>query len=362
MKIAAWNLNHRTRMKDLSQGILEVIGEIAPDVLVLTEYVDGDSRAAFKEALKVQGLLHISVSKKIEGHNQVLIASRHGHTQGSVVAPLSDSHAETNFGCIRLLDSCLEVVGIRAPAYKTETGVEAYWAALEHRLQGVTDRSVLLIGDMNGDPANPHSVGGKHLGQLRERGWTIPNPIGEWSYSFGTGSTGSRIDHVLATASIGAITASYITRVGGHVVAGANDQAPLSDHAILVVELKANGEAAISEFTASRAELIVHVAAEGGGLDLVGCRKGGGWVFRRSVRDWTPELLDEEWIEHESQTVDTWDAALDLLDRYPWHRLTPIKVHPEFRKALFDAVVSRYGSNARGAYSTFEKWETLCRS
>lgn len=370
MKIAAWNLNHRSRMKAIHQGIVDVIGEIAPDVLVLTEYVDGDSRATFKKALEEKGLLHISVSKQIEGHNQVLVASKREHSLGSVLAPVLDSHADTNFLSIHLLDSGLEIVGLRAPAYKTNAEIDAYWTALKHSLEGMTDRSVLIVGDMNGDPANPRSLGGRHMSQLQELGWMMPAPSGEWSYNAGGGASGSRIDHVLATASVGEIATSYITRVGHHILAGTTSEAPLSDHAILMAELRGIDETEGKLSATSRAEIILHLAAEGGGLDLVGYRKGDGWVFRRSVRDWTPELLDEEWIGHESKTVDTWEAALDLLDQYPWHKLSPISIHPEFRNAIFDAIEIRYDAGvdpandrfapAQRSSSAYRKWQNLC--
>jgi hypothetical protein len=39
-------------------------------------------------------------------------------------------------------------------------------------------------------------------------------------------------------------------------------------------------------------------------------------------------------IQHNSAAVDTWEAALKLLDKYPWFKLHPIRVHPEFRSKL----------------------------
>jgi hypothetical protein len=68
-------------------------------------------------------------------------------------------------------------------------------------------------------------------------------------------------------------------------------------------------------------EVIVEFGAEGGSMTLFGVRSPRGWLYSRSVDDWTPELIDEERIEHDSNVVDSWEAALGLLDRYPWQRM-----------------------------------------
>ena len=36
------------------------------------------------------------------------------------------------------------------------------------------------------------------------------------------------------------------------------------------------------------------------------------------------------------------ETALALLDQYPWHRLIPLHVHPDFRLAVWVAVKERY--------------------
>ena len=236
MRIAAWNLNHRVLPKNIPKEVEEVIGEIAPDVLVLTEYVDGEFRAPFKTNLQKMGYF-LSVSKVSKGHNQVLMATREKHSPGSVVAPDYDSHANSNFLSIRLPESALEIVGIRAPAYEKTSEVDLYWAALKDSLARAPQKRTIVIGDLNGDPNNSRSRGGRHLCDLRESGWTIPSPVGEWSYISSDGKHKSRIDHVLATADIEKIAARYETKIAGHTLAGEKEQMPLSDHAALVVDL-----------------------------------------------------------------------------------------------------------------------------
>ena len=65
-------------------------------------------------------------------------------------------------------------------------------------------------------------------------------------------------------------------------------------------------------------EVIIELGAEGGSITLSGFRTERGWCFSRELIDWTPELIDEERIQHTSAIVASWEAALKLLDKYPW--------------------------------------------
>lgn len=106
-------------------------------------------------------------------------------------------------------------------------------------------------------------------------------------------------------------------------------------------------------------ETLLEVGAEGGSVAIYGMRTPSGWLFSEEVIDQTPELIDEEAILYRSGLLDTWDAALQRLDRYPWYRLYPLQVHPEFRDAIFEAVVSRY--KADGAIGArIDDWRLLC--
>ena len=54
----------------------------------------------------------------------------------------------------------------------------------------------------------------------------------------------------------------------------------------------------------SESEVIIELGAEGGSITLFGVRSPRGWLYSRSVDDWTPELIDEERIEHDSNVVE----------------------------------------------------------
>ncbi len=108
----------------------------------------------------------------------------------------------------------------------------------------------------------------------------------------------------------------------------------------------------------SKREIILLVGAEGGGITLYAARTKDGWRFQRNVVDQTPWMLDEEVIRHDSQFTSSWEEALALLDRYPWQRLSPIRVHPEFRQEVWTAVQKRYAGN--DAQRDLERWRDRC--
>ncbi len=91
-------------------------------------------------------------------------------------------------------------------------------------------------------------------------------------------------------------------------------------------------------------ELILDLAAEGGGLSLLGIRVNTDWEFFFEIDDWTPTLLDEPEIHRQSSTVQGWPAALELLNDKAsyWHRLHPTFIHPEFRERILQAVERKY--------------------
>ena len=106
-------------------------------------------------------------------------------------------------------------------------------------------------------------------------------------------------------------------------------------------------------------ETIIKVGAEGGSLTLYGVRNGHAWLYSRHVFDQTMSWVDGgPEVEHDSEVVSTWTAALKLLDEYPWHRLYPLKVHPDFQAKVLKAVVARNkrDGNVRG----LDRWKRVC--
>jgi hypothetical protein len=96
-------------------------------------------------------------------------------------------------------------------------------------------------------------------------------------------------------------------------------------------------------------ETILELGAEGGSLTLFGNRDAAGqWRFWTQTDETTMiDLLDEEdlsglgSLDNTSAPVYSLPEALALLDKYPWYRLTPLQVHPEFRLVILGEVQKR---------------------
>lgn len=107
-------------------------------------------------------------------------------------------------------------------------------------------------------------------------------------------------------------------------------------------------------------EIIVEVGAEGGSVTLYGIRSRGGWVFSRQAIDHFAETSDGTWEPLNSPKSASWSEALELLDFYPWHQLFPLRVHPDFRGAVFDAVKVRYGDAEDSVWNRLADWKKVC--
>jgi hypothetical protein len=106
-------------------------------------------------------------------------------------------------------------------------------------------------------------------------------------------------------------------------------------------------------------EVVLELGAEGGSIALYGFRTEYGWLFTRETLDQTPELIDEDRIETNSACADTWEAALKLLDQYPWVELYPLSIHTEFRQQIWSAVQERLPNDERSDVK-LRRWRELC--
>ena len=70
MKIVAWNINHKAREKTVPDQLTGAIASLGPDVIILTEYVHGPSRAAFHASLVKHGFCHLLMSDRRPGGNR----------------------------------------------------------------------------------------------------------------------------------------------------------------------------------------------------------------------------------------------------------------------------------------------------
>jgi hypothetical protein len=119
-------------------------------------------------------------------------------------------------------------------------------------------------------------------------------------------------------------------------------------------------------------EIIVCATIEAGMWELTGRKNPAGtWCFR-TVRDETAwlEFNDadradfEPW--QESDWVGSWEAALELFNRYPWHLFHALKVHPRFQREVWQAVQARFTTDGwprtLHAHHSFHSWHRLCHA
>lgn len=116
-----------------------------------------------------------------------------------------------------------------------------------------------------------------------------------------------------------------------------------------------------SEPDVEKSEVILQVGAEGGCVTLYGYRAAHNWIFSLNAIDQTPDFINELVQKHDSDLTESWAKALEFLDRYPWCELYPLKVHPEFRDMIFDAVVTRLKLlTSEHSLRSLSQWERLC--
>lgn len=111
-------------------------------------------------------------------------------------------------------------------------------------------------------------------------------------------------------------------------------------------------------------EVILKVGGEGGTITLWGRKtREETWQFGVG-RDESAlyDFLDEEdevlLVSRPLNWVNTWQEALNSLSSYPWHRLSPREVHPEFQRAVWNEVQSKMTEIDDWRV---ERWREVCR-
>jgi len=239
MKVIAWNLAHQVRKRPVPDYLVDVIEDLEADTVLFNEYVDDASREPFKEAMRRAGFKWQAVSPTPARHNQIFAASRYRFEVGDLKPPQFDGSAISNFLHLKFVDSPIEMVGMRAPAYKKAADKHAYWGELAAIMRAAQDRSILFAGDVNYDPlVKAKQVEADSIPFHLCDGYEIPNPGGEWSYLAHSGK-GFRIDHVMHTPLVTVTNVDYIDWIRGRFLAGVKAARPISDHAVLRFELSA---------------------------------------------------------------------------------------------------------------------------
>ena len=221
--IATWNLHQMGRQVEIPDGVVEVIREVRPDVLVLTEYVDRGGREEFERALHEIGYTSGAVSRAGPAQNQVLIASVAEQMDGKLHAPGVDEAARTNFLHRWLPKLELNLIGFRVPSYHQEEQgkLAAYWADLRISALSVARGRTVFIGDLNWGRTRPSEAAATAIESLQAAGYKLVPAEG-----------GS--DRALLSAAVRCHDAWHVEQAAGQMLTG---EGGLSDHPMLVVEV-----------------------------------------------------------------------------------------------------------------------------
>lgn len=105
-------------------------------------------------------------------------------------------------------------------------------------------------------------------------------------------------------------------------------------------------------------DVVLEVGSEGGSLTLLrGLNTSNNWQFWVERNETALyDLLSEDdrsEVGNTSRRLDSstpFQEALRLFDRYPWFRLYPLKVHPEFLDTVLLEVRKRGGETAESRW------------
>lgn len=228
MRFVTWNVGHQTLRKPLPTKYAHALGELEPDVLVLTEYVAHESHGDFISTLSDHGLNQVVTTDYVPRQNQVLIASRHELTRGTVECCELTPATVPNWLHVSL-DDGLEVVGLRVPMFRIPGGRALYWQWLRGVLPSLAGRPCVLLGDFNASPKY------RPLKSIIADGWQLVTPDTGWSFCGHMGKTAA-IDSGLVTRHFRPIDATYI-QSGGGCCFGCTEGS-YSDHAVLAFQVE----------------------------------------------------------------------------------------------------------------------------
>jgi exonuclease III len=267
MKIVAWNVAHRAVKKAIRVEMIPALVEcFNPQIIVLTEYVesnDADRRDIIRNALIAQKFdtrnIHTTTYKR--GHNSVLVATKMHSKKGNPptdAPPIFQTHAASNYLHISIPGLPLELVGFRMGTDKdyTDEDRRTYWKWLAQNVNEIDSTRVIAIGDFNLDPKDPK----KRKEEVCEfkrlfltddpPKWMVPKPSGKWSH-WGPSHTlekpsSSRLDHALVSTALTKLTTpvakyepDFVDPESNkrHVFCGLKSEDPMSDHAVLVLDV-----------------------------------------------------------------------------------------------------------------------------
>lgn len=237
LKLLTWNIRQGGSVKRIPK-IIEQLSKHSPDVLLLTEYWEGEKGEEIKRLLRGKGYEFIISSNGAIKQNSLLFASRYPF---EVVPSFykKDKNGQRWLE-IRIPQYELHITGVHIPTNNNAAQEKLeFWQELNAFAKEHGNFRTVIMGDYNTglaeDTQGAPFVGPQYMQELVDLGW-----IDTWRYTHGsfsgyswysTKGNGFRIDHVFVAPALKEnVLESYFShqeRLNG-----------LSDHSILLVELQ----------------------------------------------------------------------------------------------------------------------------
>lgn len=240
MRLLTWNLNHRAARRAIPDWVSIAIGNQNPDVVVMTEYVQGDAHSGFITDLAGQGLLHTQVSTRTEGQNQILIASRSPLSLGGIQGPELHPAVPPNTLHVVVDDLQLQLIGFRMPAFasKDRKIKRAVWEWLISASRSLEPHRTVLTGDLNTAVGDSDNYCGDCLPVLPKHGWQHAIPDEGFSWKSARHRTVRRIDHTFLSPSMPSARSNYLWDFESLAPDAGSARVGIPDHAMLVVDFE----------------------------------------------------------------------------------------------------------------------------
>ncbi len=236
MRLLTWNLNHRAARRHVPSWIATAIAAQTPDVIVLTEYVEGEDHEQFVAQIASIGLTSIERSSQKSGQNQILIASRYGLRRGALHAPPLHEAVPSNVLHVFLEEPGIHVLGLRMPAFaaKDRSIKRETWKWLIDAGALLQPHPSIITGDLNTALGDSVSYCGDCLEQMAGSGWHHALPASGFSWKSARHGTERRIDHAFFSPAFLVLQAKYLWDYQALSDDSTTGKVGIPDHAMLL--------------------------------------------------------------------------------------------------------------------------------
>ncbi|MDO8872608.1 MAG: endonuclease/exonuclease/phosphatase family protein [Methanoregula sp.] len=242
MKILTWNINHRIGKKKIPIEMADALASLSPDIIVLTEYVQGPSHDRFLNDLKSNGFSYRRLSEFKEQQNRIFIASRMLLKDGDIKAPTDIIEAvRCNALHVTIPQIDLNILGLRMPLPMNAVQKKSWWDWVTDVAERNQGHPFIYLGDFNTDISTKGPNGWRQITKLKENGWNhaLPKDGASWWMRRNGVIFANKLDHAFFSKKLSVRNAEYITESSGYIFVkkpGELKPKAMSDHAVLLVE------------------------------------------------------------------------------------------------------------------------------